>query len=129
MTDIILTLSQPVLGPWLGSDKYKSLRHWFDSTRVRTHDFEFSPISLNVKWMLNSFGHAIWSFQWVLAIVECMVWPSGIIVSFCTLVLTCSSCRSLMRPRGSWLDRVERSREVTQYTCRPKQLPITLVYN
>ena len=22
---------------WLGSDKYKSLSHWFDSTRVQTH--------------------------------------------------------------------------------------------
>ena len=43
LSHTILTLSEPVLAiclycqAWLRSDKYKSLSHWFDLTRVQTH--------------------------------------------------------------------------------------------
>ena len=30
-----------MLSPWLGGNKYQFVSHWFESTRVRTQEFEF----------------------------------------------------------------------------------------
>ena len=35
-----------VLSARLGSDKYKVLSHWFDSTRDRTHGFESEQLAI-----------------------------------------------------------------------------------
>ena len=63
ISDTVLTSPCPfliMLSAWLGSDKYKPLSHWFDSTSIWRCEVRNPRSPKNRRRPLYSFSHPIW---------------------------------------------------------------------